>query len=339
MNMELHIRPSRLERHARLLLRAYPPAYRADRGEEMLGTLLEATPDGQNWPSARDARSLLAGGLRARAARNARLALAVSLRQAALLGLSLYVVQQVSWGLFTLSISPPIPGATATTLVSSGLLMAAVTAAWLGRRLLTAVAAVPVCAALAYHAALSNGYYHPVNHAAATLFRVQAGVPSITEGLYLSQAPLMLSVVALAVLARRDTRPPLTWLWLPALLLADMAACWLGGVDYPFVQVDISVAGPLAPLDSGPSLLFVIPILIWLVTDARPALGLAAFLVMVELSPTIGGIEAFLTAGSPSQLREARIVNAVILVLMLALAAGLAQLLRRRTRQRGEAAS
>jgi hypothetical protein len=38
MNMELHIRPSRLERRIRLLLHAYPPAYRADRGEEMLGT-------------------------------------------------------------------------------------------------------------------------------------------------------------------------------------------------------------------------------------------------------------------------------------------------------------
>jgi len=33
---------SRLQRRARNLLRAYPPGYRADRGEEILGTLLEA---------------------------------------------------------------------------------------------------------------------------------------------------------------------------------------------------------------------------------------------------------------------------------------------------------
>lgn len=30
----------------------------------MLGTLLEASPAGRNWPSVRDARALVAGGLR-----------------------------------------------------------------------------------------------------------------------------------------------------------------------------------------------------------------------------------------------------------------------------------
>src|SRR5215469_11069950 len=92
--MELHIPASRLERRIRLLLRAYPPGYRADRGEEMLGTLLEATADGRDWPSARDAWSLLAGGIRARRAGNRRLGPATSLRQAVVLGLALYL----SWG-------------------------------------------------------------------------------------------------------------------------------------------------------------------------------------------------------------------------------------------------
>ena len=49
---------TRLERHCRWLLRAYPAWYRRKRAEEMLGTLLEASPPGRNWPSFRDARTL-----------------------------------------------------------------------------------------------------------------------------------------------------------------------------------------------------------------------------------------------------------------------------------------
>jgi hypothetical protein len=298
----------------------------------MLGTLLEATPDGQDWPSARDTRSLLAGGLRARAAGNARLAPAVSLRQAALFGLSLYVVQQVGLRLFNLDSTYPIRGGTATILVSSGLLVAAVIAAWRGRRLLTAVAAVAACAALAYYATLGHDHYHLATIAAGGITPAQLGVPSVTAAYYLLQLPLALAAVALAFLARRDARPPLTWLWLPALLLAEMAWCHLSRATFPFVQYDISVTGPLAPFLQGTSLLFVLPILLWLVTDTRPALGLAAFLATLEVNPTIGGIQAFLTAGSPSQLRESRAASMVLLVLMLALTAGLARLLRRQNR-------
>jgi hypothetical protein len=55
-----------LERHCCWLLRAYPGWYRRKRAGEMLDTLLEASPPGQKWPSVRDARSLLIGGLRVR---------------------------------------------------------------------------------------------------------------------------------------------------------------------------------------------------------------------------------------------------------------------------------
>lgn len=55
-----------LERTCRLLLRAYPGWYRRERAEEMLGTLLEASPPGRRWPSFRDARGLVIGGLRVR---------------------------------------------------------------------------------------------------------------------------------------------------------------------------------------------------------------------------------------------------------------------------------
>lgn len=57
---------SSLERRCRRLLRAYPAWYRRGRGEEMLGTLLEASPPGRRWPSFRDARALITGGLRVR---------------------------------------------------------------------------------------------------------------------------------------------------------------------------------------------------------------------------------------------------------------------------------
>jgi hypothetical protein len=42
--------PNALERHCRLLLRVYPPGYRRQRGEEILGTVLQGVPAGRNWP-------------------------------------------------------------------------------------------------------------------------------------------------------------------------------------------------------------------------------------------------------------------------------------------------
>jgi hypothetical protein len=55
-----------LERHCGWLLHAYPTWYRRERAAEMLGTLLEASPPGRTWPSVRDARALVIGGLRVR---------------------------------------------------------------------------------------------------------------------------------------------------------------------------------------------------------------------------------------------------------------------------------
>ena len=57
---------SALERHCGWLLHAYPAWYRRERAGEMLDTLLEASPPGRRWPSFRDARSLVIGGLRVR---------------------------------------------------------------------------------------------------------------------------------------------------------------------------------------------------------------------------------------------------------------------------------
>lgn len=56
-----------LEARCRWLLRAYPAWYRRQRGEEMLGTLMEASPVGRRWPSLRDIWAMIMGGLRVRA--------------------------------------------------------------------------------------------------------------------------------------------------------------------------------------------------------------------------------------------------------------------------------
>jgi hypothetical protein len=55
-----------LESWYRLLMWAYPARYRHDRGEEMLGTLLDLAGPGRRWPAAADAADILRGGLAAR---------------------------------------------------------------------------------------------------------------------------------------------------------------------------------------------------------------------------------------------------------------------------------
>ena len=56
----------RLERRYRTLLMVLPKAYRASRGEEMLGVLMDAAPEGRRWPAGREAVSLAVLGIRVR---------------------------------------------------------------------------------------------------------------------------------------------------------------------------------------------------------------------------------------------------------------------------------
>lgn len=57
---------STLEGRYRRLLRAYPPGYRLQHQDELLGTLLDAARAGQRHPSLREATALVGGGLRTR---------------------------------------------------------------------------------------------------------------------------------------------------------------------------------------------------------------------------------------------------------------------------------
>jgi hypothetical protein len=89
-------RSSRFERHCGLLLRAYPVAYRSERGGEIIGTLLETTPEEREWPLPRDIRGLVVGGLSARAALNRRNATPANLRVAVLVGVAAYLAFAVA---------------------------------------------------------------------------------------------------------------------------------------------------------------------------------------------------------------------------------------------------
>jgi hypothetical protein len=180
--------PVRLERHSRLLLRAYPAAYRRDRGDEILGTLLEATPDGQAWPRLRDVRALAVGALRARAAQNRRLSTAANLRIAVMAGVSFSLVL-IAAGYMATWVIDPGPLRYQWRIMALGLLIvAAVLPVWLAPRLVAAwsalAAAVPIY----------------------LLARIE--VPFWT---FIS---LMVCIAAIVLLVPRSARPPRAWLWL-----------------------------------------------------------------------------------------------------------------------------
>lgn len=62
-----------LERRYGRLLRLYPSAYRRERGDEVLTTLLETAEPGTVRPTARETLALVLGALRAHAGTNVRL--------------------------------------------------------------------------------------------------------------------------------------------------------------------------------------------------------------------------------------------------------------------------
>ncbi len=63
---EIPMGQSRLERQYRRMLTCYPAEHRRVYGEEMIGVLLAATPQGQHRPGLADTLSLFGGGLRVR---------------------------------------------------------------------------------------------------------------------------------------------------------------------------------------------------------------------------------------------------------------------------------
>ncbi|HEY6280141.1 MAG TPA: hypothetical protein VIX86_27945, partial [Streptosporangiaceae bacterium] len=95
----------------------------------------------------------------------------------------------------------------------------------------------------------------------------------------LSVATVLLALVAAAVLAGGAERPPRAWLWLPGLaaaayVLAQVA--WAAGWFALWVFVAAGQDGLLIVL--------AVAALGWIVTDPRPAIGLATCLALLALS-------------------------------------------------------
>jgi len=91
---------SNYERRCRVLLRAFPPTYRSERSEEMLGVLLDTNAPDRRWPSLGTTVDLLTAGLRVRSRLGtqgrASVAVVEGLRLAALVGLCLQAAFSVA---------------------------------------------------------------------------------------------------------------------------------------------------------------------------------------------------------------------------------------------------
>ena len=95
------------------------------------------------------------------------------------------------------------------------------------------------------------------------------------------EVSLLLAMLALACLARRDGRPPRSWL---ILVCAPPLAMFVTRA-LPVLFRPSPVPGVLSKLLVGALLLLAISALAWLTADVRPALGVALALVVSEVVP------------------------------------------------------
>ena len=241
---------SPLERRCRTLLRAYPRWYRGQRGEEMIATLLEASQPGQRWPSVRDARALIMGGLRVRAVQDQRLTTGANLRLAAQLGAALTLLLLVANSLVgAILIWAHVygPPSGAGYLFASGLLgLAAVVAAWFAPRPVVGILALAAAAATAYVAWAGN--------------RAMAILP---VGL----------LVVLVVLVFLGERMPRSWLWLAGVLFA---------ANMLLALIPLALLFLFTPLSLIPWIVLGI-VALWAFLDARPAMAVAIYFVCANI--------------------------------------------------------
>jgi hypothetical protein len=242
----------KLERRARALLRAYPAEYRRERGEEIIGTLLEAAPSGRSFPSARDARSLVNGGRHARAARNRRLSARENLRLAMLLGMAVFAARSFYY--------PDYLGYARTggldVALATGIL--AGLAPWLRHRAVRAACVIPAGALFVYASMLQLSW---------------AGSGAIGR-----MAVFLVILAALACWRGRGVRPPGSWAGLVCATPVLVMVPWLH-------LLDSDSYGPVQPYWYTAALLVAVAAC-WLATDARPAFGVV-FAMVLSYSLTI----------------------------------------------------
>jgi hypothetical protein len=243
-----------LERRCRMLLFGYPVGYRRDRGEEIIGTLLDATPGSRAWPLPRDVLAIVVAGLRARYRLNRHRKTAANLRIAVIVGISAYLCLDAATWFHTTHVAKLCTAPVSCSQFAGP--------PWLGPALIAATVvlacvcpwrAIILCAALP---------------AAVLVWLAAGGVPYI-----LGVPEVLLPCLALLViLAGRRERPGSGWLWL---LAAIAVSPWLIGVE----------AGPDESLKIFAA--FALFSIAWIIVDAKPAIAVAVFLVAVWLSWTL----------------------------------------------------
>jgi hypothetical protein len=231
---------NRLERRFRLLLLAYPADYRHVRGEEIIGTLLEATPEGRSWPLPRDARALIMGGLHARAALNRSRTAPANLRIAVLVGVTAYLCLDLGTFVRDLVRAGP-PHAWPAILVPLAFVLV-VAVAWTSRwRLLVLAAALPALAFVC-RSAFSHGWAQPL------------------------PMTLLVALLLLVALGGGSQRPDARWL-LPLGTVAVLLMLPDGWFHLGVLLVVILAVGSLAwiAIDARPALAAVVVLLgLWL---------------------------------------------------------------------------
>ena len=259
---------SLLVRRTKLLLRFYPPGYRAHRGEEILDTLLETTRPGQGWPPAREVASVIGGGLRARRAANLNQGLRASLRHVGILAAAMVMAQlgpAALLGAMGQHIASPfrtyglLAGMEFSLALESLLVVLALAAAWCGRRWLVAAAvAAAVPATIACH-------------------RVAGGWATVVVEMAM---PTVLALVVLLPLTKRAERPPISLLWLPCMppavnFVAGLSLASRLHIHDGFLIPALSSVDLLVPYNTYLSLVPVLVAVCWLATDVRPLAAVA----------------------------------------------------------------
>ncbi|HTX82565.1 MAG TPA: hypothetical protein VME44_10325 [Streptosporangiaceae bacterium] len=247
-----------LERHCRFLLRAYPAAYRELRGEEIIGTLLEATTPGRSWPRLRDIRGLAFSGLRAHAMFNRQLTTRANLRIAVLAGVaaclaysaaSFVSVDVMDW---TNGNTQPAPFGWPNLLASALTLLAVGLALLTGRRAVVLGAVIPAAAVVCY-----VGPWDP--------------------GTGATTAAHLVFLAALVALAGGSKRPSRGWL-LPVGLLTVL----------PLLP---DIGPQFGPVLFGVLLLAVVAVSIaWAVIDARPAIAMSVLFLALWLPAAVNDL-------------------------------------------------
>jgi len=256
------VRMTHLERRARLLLRVYPAVYRRERGEEIIGTLLETSAD-RTGPRLRDVCALFVGGLKAIAAQNRQRTVGANLRVAVMAGLAIYTafwfatyIDGVVLGFVWIGpgSAPPIGWTTWAAAMTALLAGATVILAWTAPRVGRLAGALAAGAVIVFAVA---------NH--DTL---------------LAHLGQVLGLAGLAALAPRAWHPSRHWLWLPGVLavspLVELALGygWLG-YTWPRYALEFSL---LAVAAAG---------ILWTWIDARLMFAVLTFFALTAVQMAV----------------------------------------------------